>query len=377
VILSIFTGILLRGCCNTASVSMFHIGIYMRSSNSRLLFLDRLRAIAIIMVVCVHTFAYTAELSEHTLSILKFIVLTIAVPIFFMVDGFLLSQNQKKIASITYMSYIKFSATRLVVPWVAFTVAYTLLRYLSEQYNIVNNNLIIGESFTEVVVNSYAAVYSSQLYFLLSLFFIRLLSPLILLIAGAKKIYVSAITFVFYLILYSLIKTDINYILHVEGGQEPLLHAFWGLQFYLFGVVANRLYVEGGLENALPLLSLLFMVLIIVFLKIESIFMNIVIQYSYLAWLFVLCFKLEAVLSAFQMIGENTMGIYLLHVPIVLNGVALVVSGIMISPEINFLLIASITTLLSLVITLVIRKVPYAHFLFGERERKSTAECKL
>lgn len=53
------------------------------SHSERLAFLDSLRAIAIIMVVGVHTLGYCVKLPQNLQEIVSFIVHTVGVPVFF------------------------------------------------------------------------------------------------------------------------------------------------------------------------------------------------------------------------------------------------------------------------------------------------------
>ena len=56
------------------------------SMNERILFLDSIRGIAIIMVVGVHSLGYCLQLPSDQKEAISFIVHTISVPVFFLVN---------------------------------------------------------------------------------------------------------------------------------------------------------------------------------------------------------------------------------------------------------------------------------------------------
>src|SRR5512133_3209269 len=145
--------------------------------DERLYFLDSLRAIAIVMVVGVHSMGYNSPLEPNQQQIILFIVHTVAVPIFFLVDGYLLTRSIIESKRYSYKSYIESSFLRLVVPWVIFTVIYTMLRYVFELSGFFAEHVIVGHSFQEVLINAYGSVNAGQMYFLLSLFLIRVIAP--------------------------------------------------------------------------------------------------------------------------------------------------------------------------------------------------------
>ena len=59
----------------------------------RISFLDSLRAVAIVMIVGIHTLGYCVSLPPDQKEILSFIVSEVSVPVFFLVDGYLFARN--------------------------------------------------------------------------------------------------------------------------------------------------------------------------------------------------------------------------------------------------------------------------------------------
>jgi len=331
--------------------------------SSRISFLDSLRAIAIFMVVGMHTFPYCHPLDQQTKEILDLIVNSVSVPMFFLIDGFLFISKYENTKHFRYYSYIHKSAKRLLLPWLIFSILYTLCRYLFEYLGFVSSKLIIGKTISSIFINMYGSVITPQLYFLLSLFGIRIFSIWSIYLANIHKILVL-IVYLLYLPLYHHLIVLITSVTYVKGGQEPILHCFWGFQFWLAGTVIVR-YREKIMRNALLISIMLFasMLLSIIYLsgKPESIF----VQYSYLFGLFAFAaaFPKRHLLSK---IGEKTMGIYLLHTPLILIPVALIIKKLVNNALLSYFSIILLTIIIALIFTKIIYKIPKGKIVFGE-----------
>src|ERR1700690_3927652 len=210
------------------------------SITERISYLDSLRAFAIIMVVGVHSLGSGVRFPPDQGQIVTFMVHAISVPVFFLVDGYLFARSVIFTKNYSYLKYVRNSLVRLLVPWVVFTVAYTLARYVFELTGFLKDRMIIGHPWPQVLTSAYGSVYAPQMYFLLSLFLIRLSSPALKKIFIRKNYFVMLSLFVCYYAAYRSIIPLISPHLNIAGGQEPVLHALWGLQFYLVGMVLFR-----------------------------------------------------------------------------------------------------------------------------------------
>ena len=65
------------------------------------------------------------------------------------------------------------SARRLLIPWVLFNLLYLVLRASLEYFGFFSQRIVIGSSWVEILRAVYHSQISEQMYFLLSLFFIR------------------------------------------------------------------------------------------------------------------------------------------------------------------------------------------------------------
>jgi surface polysaccharide O-acyltransferase-like enzyme len=139
---------------------------------TRIAFVDGFRAIAMFMVVGIHALGY-AQLEPSTQTLIAFFVQTVAVPSFFLADGFLFWRRQRSEASFHYGRYIVRSAKRLLFPWVILSVFYAFMRAAFEYSGYLQEKVIIGRDMQDVLIAMYSSSIAPQMYFLLSLFFIR------------------------------------------------------------------------------------------------------------------------------------------------------------------------------------------------------------
>lgn len=335
------------------------------SRSERLEFLDSMRAVAIIMVIAVHSLGYSAEFQPHIKESISFTVQTISVPVFFLVDGYLFSRGVKEINNYNYAKYVRGSAMRLLIPWAIFSSIYTLARYACELSGYLEEQLIVGSSLQHVVISSYASVYAPQLYFLCSLFLIRLCAPVFRRILFVKSYCALLLVFFCFYAGYRSIIPIVSEFLKIDGGNEPLLHALWGSQFFLAGIVVFRTGESLELKKLFMPCVTCFSVVLLVENNYPDYQLTNVAQYLYLFTFFFFFTLFEKAIPLLSMIGRNTMGVYLIHAPMVLNGVALIVNKFVFDSMLSFVFILVGTFLISVSIVMVVNRCPYGDRLFG------------
>jgi surface polysaccharide O-acyltransferase-like enzyme len=340
----------------------------------RILFLDCLRAIAIIMVVGFHTTGYCIPLPHNQKEVVLFIMHTVSVPVFFLVDGYLFARSAILFGPGSYSRILRRSLLRLLVPWTIFTVLYTIARYCFEITGFLKERLIVGHPLQEVTISAYASVIAPQMYFLASLFLIRLCNPVFRRIAFVKNYSLLLLTFFCYCAVYSSCITTISPYLKVEGGQEPILHALWGIQYYLLGIVLFKTSSILKLQKLFVPFLLLFLIAIPIRTGLGQ-HGFVLIQWLYLTTLFLFFVVLGNGLPFFNTIGKNTMGIYLIHTPVILKCVSLVLNQFVFVPIWSFISVFFGTLFLTICIVFVVNYVPYGALLFGRSisRKQSTA----
>lgn len=342
---------------------------------SRLAFLDSYRLLAIVMVIGIHSFAYV-DLAPATESVLRFLVQAIAVQVFFLVDGFLFAGKQVHQTHIHFWPYIGKSARRLLLPWLIFSLIYAAFRYTVEAAGWVDDRLIYGLPATRSLGHLYASIIAPQLYFLPSLFLIRCLAPLTRRLV-MWPIQVPALCLAVYCAAY----WNMDLRPYFMEGQDPVLHAFWGLQYYLFGILVWRLR-HRLFEHAWPVVLIsLTLVLSARFLlgyfsfpvELLTRAAAFISQYGYLLGTFCLFAKVASRPTFLSRAGKYTMGIYLLHAPVVLKISALAASAAVGSRLPGYIGTVAVCFLLSLGLTWLLRSVALGRLLLGEEAAKPSA----
>ena len=139
----------------------------------RIVFVDALKAIAIVCVVAVHAISQV-RIEGQGREALMFVFGAIAVPLFFLVDGFLFSDKWSTRDDFDFQAYVMRSVRRLLVPWTTFTLLYALCRLVPESLSLPRENVLLGNSLPGIAKIVYLSGLSQQMYFLLSLFVVRL-----------------------------------------------------------------------------------------------------------------------------------------------------------------------------------------------------------
>lgn len=337
---------------------------------NRIEFLDRLRGVAICMVVAIHAAEY-ADISGQAKDFLLS-CFGIAVPSFFMVDGYLFCASFTS-RKFDYGVYLKKSCVRLLVPWFAFTVIYVGFRAALEYFNVLPVRVIVGRPIEKLAMSIYMSSISSQMYFLLSLFLIRAWTP-----ALRYLLLVPTYSVPFIFTAYALAWNEFSGLRFFSASDaeclggcfEPVTHALWGLQYYLFGacLFLCREQVERR-YHAVLIGSLL------IFGFAKSVHISLGWSEQYLG-LLILWSTMRLASSNegwIAQIGEKTMGIYLLHMPIVSKVVGLLVAALLAQGNalMNYLFITVLTLVVSALLTKVISSACLGRVILGEGYAKA------
>lgn len=343
----------------------------------RISFLDSAKAVGIVMVVGVHSFGRAGISAEsihnlaqtNIISILWFIVYVISVPVFFLVDGYLFANKIEKTPALDYKPYVFNSAKRLLLPWLIFNVGYTTIRAVFEYAGYFSQNQIIGSAPGDFFLKMYMSSAAIHLYFLPALFIVRTLSVITKYLV-VKPPYVAISIFISYAFLFGCCIEN-SYKTYLDlgnlSGLDPLIHGLWGLQYYLLGIVFYKLrfyYTKTWLPiSVLAILSAFYA-------RILFPDVPVVAQYLYLISFF-LFFSGVRGPSFLAAIGPYTMGIYVLHSPILIKGTSILANRTNSHNELfNFFIIWITTFAIAYLLTRIIYRIPYGKFVFGEKLAK-------
>jgi surface polysaccharide O-acyltransferase-like enzyme len=187
--------------------------------------IDSLRTFAILAVVLIHTTTRTLEaakfnLSDFPVSIFLNQIVRFAVPLFFMISGFVLETNFDGKSG--YLSFIKKRFSRIFIPFVFWSVVYYLFVY--------NQN---HDNFLRVILTGNA---SYQLYFIPTLCIFYLAFPFL------HKIYtiVSNKLFLIILVVSQVFLLYQDYFVKEFRFDDPIHIAILAYFFFIAGIIAAR-----------------------------------------------------------------------------------------------------------------------------------------
>ena len=187
--------------------------------------IDSLRTFAILAVVLIHTTTRTLEAAKFNLTgfpVTIFLnqIARFAVPLFFLISGFVLETNFDEKSG--YLTFIKKRFSRIFVPFVFWSAVYYLLIY--------NQN---HDNFLRVILTGNA---SYQLYFIPTLCIFYLAFPLL------HKIYkiISNKLFLIFLTASEIYLLYHDYFIAPFRFDDPIHIAILAYFFFIIGIVAAR-----------------------------------------------------------------------------------------------------------------------------------------
>ncbi|MEZ5512875.1 MAG: acyltransferase [Steroidobacteraceae bacterium] len=333
----------------------------------RIASLDALKALLIVMVIAIHANVPETLTDPQLREWVGLITSTIAVPGFFWIDGFIFGAKLGDSVKVGVAKTIVTGWRRLLLPWLIFSIVYTAMRVLLAASGIGQSPI---DSDTQPAIAAFAnAVWYSQsaaqLYFLPTLLLVRI---------AASAMANSLATLDARIILGVAI--GLGHLFHVyigpwyeatvrPPGEDPLQHVLWGLGFFLLGIACRRLQFTRLTSSTLGAIA------------IGGLGLAWLAQSSPAGWYyFQLSYLLVATWTVLRIrhfsplllaVGRRTMGIYLLHAPLILVASRRwwLESAQMTDLPAYILTIA--TTLgFSLVATLIIERIGWGGWLLGQ-----------
>lgn len=336
------------------------------STTSRLDHLDAMRGLLVLFVVGIHALGYSGLPAGPARSIIDFVVSTIAVQGFYFVDGLLFARRIGRIGGPGASRYLSDSARRLLWPWLLFSVAYAVARAAAERYGVVEPTALSqgGLSPGALLGSIWWSHAAPHLYFLPSLFLIRCAAvaiwPLFRAPAGSL-VAVAIVTLLGFRIMIEPAYFD----LVPHEGLDPLLHALGGIGFFVLGAGTWRLAGQGGRLSPPWIVGSLAVAGLGLFAP-RSV-QNIAVQVGYLLPLYALFARYSIGGSAMAQVGRQTMGIYLLHMPIVMKFWAIILDRL-VDPTglLDYFLLVAASSATALALSVAINRCGLGGFVLGE-----------
>lgn len=185
--------------------------------------IDILRLISILAVVAIHTSTRTLEISHFDLAnhqITLFInqATRFAVPLFFLISGFVLTLSYQK--NLNYFSFLKKRLSKVLIPYVFWTIIYYFFIYTNHTNNIIDA-LLTGSA-------------SWQLYFIPSLLLFYAIFPFLY---KSKRIFTKPFIFIL-LFLIELLILNYDYQYHNSSIIYPVEVFLFNFFPFIFGMAA-------------------------------------------------------------------------------------------------------------------------------------------
>lgn len=325
----------------------------------RLEHLDATRGLSIVLVVGIHAYGY-ANPEGVTLSpwvdTLWPVISSIAVASFFLVDGYLFARSTERPGPFNYPAYLRRSAQRLLLPWLIFSLLYTGLRGAFEAAGFFPVRLVIGRPAAEVARSLYDSHIAMQMYFLAALFVIRSASFLTRYLSQAPGPAVLAAW-----LLYTGLLASAGF----RHGDDPFTSAVVGFRYYLLGMAVWK--CDGGLRASRHWLWPVLLLSTVAAGKAPgNALQSLTTQYLAILTAYTFFLAVTRGENLLVPLGRQTMGIYLLHAPVVMKVAQVVSSRVVRGRLAMFLAIWALSFLGALVLNWVVLRVPRGRVLFGE-----------
>ena len=330
---------------------------------SRIVFLDGLRGYAIVMVVATHAIAY-ANLDNSIVNFLSFWVQAVAVPPFFLADGFLFVRSLHKKTQFSYLDYCARSARRLLLPWISFSILYVMFRAGFEFVGHPQILVVRGHTPGELTNAVYYSSVSAQLYFLPALFLMRSISFATRYLTLIRPVGLLVV-WLAYVAAWQVFATGDDQ--HEQ--IDPVVNAAWGMQYYLLGMALSM--YEGELRRSAFLLAGLSLAALVA-AKVSGPAWVVLAQYAYICGLLFTFLGLSGKQNQFTEWGAHTMGIYLIHAPIVVKFVSYLAAMVFDqSSVVRYLIISSGTFLISLAGVRFFSRFAWWRYMLGEGRKEA------
>lgn len=286
-------------------------------------------------------------------------ILGVAVPLFYLVDGFLTARAQSRLLPPAFGEVARKSAKRLLVPWLIFNVIYVGLRALMEWRGLVPDRLLLGRPPAEALGHIWNSHVASQLYFLPTLFLMRLAA------VPCRRIVVGPISW--------LIVFGMGYVVVMRGvgmtlGDDPIRHAIVEFPYFLFGCLIYRLESLSSRRATTILLVLAAAAVAQRFPPtsgpLEAVSFDVA-KYGYAALAYFGSKFVAGTGSPLLWLGGRTMEIYLLHSPVLIRVVRMGAAKFIGPNWTRYVAVWSLTLLLTVAIVLVLERFPKSKRLFG------------
>lgn len=316
---------------------------------------NALKGLAILLVVFGHIANRSDIVFNHEIYvIIKNLIYIFHMPLFFFVSGVLAFKSIQSKSELHFFSYIKLKVIRILYPYFIFgiiTIYIKLFREHSDFYNYIST---IGDLFYNPL-----NPYIGSVWFLYVLFTYLLILPFLVKISKKSFLLLLVPLFILYFI--------------------DLKNSFFGLnlsvKYLIFFVLGgyyfnNRKMIIRFIEK---INHFILFILIILFFLFSFLYFNYFYIFKFIATILAILISLKimlnikgAIANLFNLLGDNTMTIYLIS-PFIITLSKLILMKISLFSDYSFFIAASVITFLAILIPILLKKNIFNKFNFTKK----------
>jgi len=273
---------------------------------------DAIRGAGIILVVAIHAIAYL-KVPPNSL----WLPLGVAVPIFFLADGWLYANRSRGPATLAAgAAYLAASARRLMLPWLLFSALYLATRLAAERWGSAGGIPALPHGWTGIPSAIWHCHADRAMYFLPALMLVRIASVILHPLVRGRPWIAAAAPAVLMIAWRLGVRPFVSF---PPGGEEPLLAAAMGIGFAAVGWAFAEAEIS-GVRQWVPAAAVASAALICGLLSVPGASREVIQAAELLAfWLAARNLGGWMPHRWLAWLGRRTMEIYLLHGPWVLH----------------------------------------------------------
>ncbi len=327
-----------------------------RMTAARAPYPDALRGYGILLVACIHAFAYLDLPVTGGWAVPWFLAHQIAVPIFFLADGWITATRHKQGYTMAEGGQMLLaSARRLMVPWAVFSLLYLATRMAGERAGVLGGETVLPDGVASIPLALWRGAAAGHLYFLPALLLVRAATvPLLRLVAGRPG-WAAALAVLLMVGWRGVIEP---FFPPAGIGVEPLLAACTGLGFAALGwALAMQEQDTDAPVWHVPLAAGAGCLIAAAALDGRGQDLAAQTGYLLLVWTAARSLGGNAVYRGFAWLGPRTMQIYLLHSPILIKLACDVLRHTHVPLPAALVLAVSVAVALSLAVASVLQRI--------------------
>jgi fucose 4-O-acetylase-like acetyltransferase len=333
--------------------------------SQRIPLLDAMRGVAIVFVVAIHVFAYLQLPVSGPWAMPWLVVYTVAVPAFFLADGWLFATRYRTdVSRAARRAALVQAGRRLLIPWAIFSVLYLAERLTAERLGMARGASVLPNGAGDLVPAMWLGTAAGQLYFLPALFLVRVFSLVIFPVMrgrpAAAIVFGAGVLGLWRLVLLPLLPP-------VPAGVEPVGAAIAGLAFAAFGWAISDAD-RAGLPRLLVLGGAVCLAFAAFVAPPALAGLSGQVAYLFALWSILAMVANKRTMQPVAALGRNTMGIYLLHGPIIVKLVSDLLLKLTVPLPLALIVDVTVSITLALLVTEQLRRSAIGRIMLGEQK---------